>query len=387
MYITDDELAGFDSYKYSSIDTSPLSNYVMHPFWNQFVKIFPKWVAPNLMTFSGFLLLVLQTAVLTFYDPYWYASASEFTEYPPIPAWVWWLCVFTQFFSHTLDGCDGKQARRTGSSSPMGELFDHGIDSWCVSMFAFGIYSIFGRGECGASAWQFYAVLWMLMTCFLLCHWEKYNTGILYLPWSYDFSQVVMALAYAMCAFFGTEIWRADIYGIKIREYILVILYASGILFSMPVCFYNVYRSYVDKTGKMRSMYEAFIPLFSSVIVFVLFTTWCFFSPGNILHQSPRWMLTAVGVILSNIVCRLIVSQMSNSRCQVFNFLIMPLLCAVSVSLFFGDATIESWCLKILTVSLVLLHIHYGVVVVDQLAEHLGIRVFSITKKLKKHKE
>jgi hypothetical protein len=29
----------------------------------------------------------------------------------------------------TLDAIDGKQARRTGTSSPMGELFDHGCDS------------------------------------------------------------------------------------------------------------------------------------------------------------------------------------------------------------------------------------------------------------------
>ena len=28
-------LTGFDSYKYSSKDTSPISQYVMHPFWNQ----------------------------------------------------------------------------------------------------------------------------------------------------------------------------------------------------------------------------------------------------------------------------------------------------------------------------------------------------------------
>ena len=33
-------LAGFDTYKYSSKDTSPLSNYVMHPFWNQVSNIF-----------------------------------------------------------------------------------------------------------------------------------------------------------------------------------------------------------------------------------------------------------------------------------------------------------------------------------------------------------
>ncbi|CAF4381810.1 unnamed protein product, partial [Rotaria magnacalcarata] len=29
-----------------------------------------------------------------------------------------------------VDGMDGKQARRTKSSSALGELFDHGVDSW-----------------------------------------------------------------------------------------------------------------------------------------------------------------------------------------------------------------------------------------------------------------
>lgn len=33
------------------------------------------------------------------------------------------------FLYSTFDNCDGKQARRTGSSSPLGELFDHGIDA------------------------------------------------------------------------------------------------------------------------------------------------------------------------------------------------------------------------------------------------------------------
>lgn len=29
-----------------------------------------------------------------------------------------------------LDGIDGKQARRIGLSGPLGELFDHGLDSY-----------------------------------------------------------------------------------------------------------------------------------------------------------------------------------------------------------------------------------------------------------------
>ena len=35
----------------------------------------------------------------------------------------------TMFLYQTLDAIDGKQARRTGSSNALGELFDHGCDS------------------------------------------------------------------------------------------------------------------------------------------------------------------------------------------------------------------------------------------------------------------
>ena len=44
----------------------------------------------------------------------------------PVPPGVWVAVALLLFLSHTLDGIDGKQARRTGSSTPLGELFDHG---------------------------------------------------------------------------------------------------------------------------------------------------------------------------------------------------------------------------------------------------------------------
>jgi ethanolaminephosphotransferase len=43
------------------------------------------------------------------------------------PTWVYLLNAFCIFMYQTLDAIDGKQARRTQQSSPLGELFDHGI--------------------------------------------------------------------------------------------------------------------------------------------------------------------------------------------------------------------------------------------------------------------
>ena len=90
-----------------------------------------------------------------------------------------------------LDGIDGKQARRTGTSGPLGELFDHGLDAWTTVMIPTGIYSIFGRGGHSISTARMYACIWSVFMNFFISHWEKYNTGVLYLPWGYDISMVV----------------------------------------------------------------------------------------------------------------------------------------------------------------------------------------------------
>lgn len=45
------------------------------------------------------------------------------------PRWACFLCALGLFIYQSLDAIDGKQARRTGTSTPLGELFDHGCDS------------------------------------------------------------------------------------------------------------------------------------------------------------------------------------------------------------------------------------------------------------------
>ena len=36
-----------------------------------------------------------------------------------------------------------------------------------------------------------YMIVVGIMVCFVASHWEKYNTGILFLPWGYDIGQIV----------------------------------------------------------------------------------------------------------------------------------------------------------------------------------------------------
>lgn len=73
----------------------------MHPFWNNVVEYFPKWVAPNVMTFLGFLFTVLNFIILSYYDwGYWANSDEPGTS--PVPDWVWIVAAFNIFVAYTL---------------------------------------------------------------------------------------------------------------------------------------------------------------------------------------------------------------------------------------------------------------------------------------------
>ena len=202
----------------------------------------PRWLAPNVLTLTGFVALLVQSSLFAAHDFSFYGSCTdERVQCAPsnvanltqrhaafqanvrprhaaqligtvcscIPAWVWLASAVCQFLAHTLDAIDGKQARRTGSSSPLGELFDHGIDSWAALFLPLAIFSIFGRSEAfGLPVARLYALLWVILFSFIVTHWEKYNTGVLFLPWSCDASQVAMTLAFLATYFLGMDVWR-----------------------------------------------------------------------------------------------------------------------------------------------------------------------------------
>lgn len=46
-----------------------------------------------------------------------------------LPAFPYLFTAICMFIYQSMDAIDGKQARRTGSTGPLGELFDHGCDA------------------------------------------------------------------------------------------------------------------------------------------------------------------------------------------------------------------------------------------------------------------
>lgn len=376
-YLSEEHLTGFEHYKYNSLDTSPLSVYVMHPFWNKVVEYCPKWVAPNILTFCGFLFTVLNFVMFATFDYYFYASSDDHPQYSPIPRWVFAIAAFNIFMAYTLDGIDGKQARRTQTSGPLGELFDHGLDSWTAMLITVCMYSVFGRTDHSVSPLRMYFILWNVFVNFYLSHWEKYNTGVLFLPWGYDASMLATILVFILTSIGGHEAWKFYLPGgVSAGIMFEMLLYVSALVSNLPVVLWNIYKSYRDKTGKMRTLTEAIRPLVPLVLLFTISTLWILFSRQNILEKDPRIIYFAIGTIFSNICCRLIVSQMSNTRCEILPWILFPVTVAAILSFVSPEMDLQS--MYFVSILSLLAHIHYGTCVVRQMCRHFRIHTFHI---------
>ncbi|XP_025895296.1 ethanolaminephosphotransferase 1-like [Nothoprocta perdicaria] len=355
----------------------------MQPLWDKIIKIVPLWIAPNVLTFSGFVMVLVNYFLLTFYD--WDYTASG-TSPGLIPTWVWLFSAFTTFCAYTLDSIDGKQARRTQSSSPLGELFDHGLDSWATSIFVLSFFSVCSRdnGKTGVSVYTMYLYLSIVLFNFLCSHWEKYNTGVLFLPWGYDLSQVVLIAAYLLTGAVGVEVWhRPFLFGYYITDVLVILLIGFSLFLSFPQTLYNIHRARLKKTLKIGSLYEGLLPLVSPLLLFILLTVWVVLSPGNILAKQPRLFLWMVGVAFSNVVCRVIVCQMSGSRAAPLHAFLAPLaivVCGAATAALPGAA--EEAALALLALGATAAHLHYGVCVGRQLSEHFNIYIFSLKKRV-----
>lgn len=69
----------------------------------------------------------------------------------------------------------------------------------------------------------------------------------------------------------------------------------------MQIFFFIHDRSYRDRTGKMRSFYEAIRPMVQLIVFITIGSIWVFFSPINVVETYPRILYFFTGTVFSNI--------------------------------------------------------------------------------------
>ncbi|KJH51600.1 hypothetical protein DICVIV_02233 [Dictyocaulus viviparus] len=301
-YLSNDQLNGFHSYKYSCVDNSPIAIYISHPFWNWLVTWYPRTWAPNVLTLLGWSFVMgcfLLESVLD-YD----LTANSVGSDHPVP------------------NCTHNSLHRVQFSS----LFqvDHGLDSWSIVPLTITVFSVFGTGELSVTPIHILSVLIGVQVVFIATHCEKYNTGVLFLSWGYDAGQYMLIFTYMFTYFVGYKCYKFYVYDSISFVVIVESSFYLCSLGSVVVSIYNMWHSYsVEKTFKQPSLYEATRPVIPCAILFITSLSWACLSSTDICSTDPRVYFFALGTVFSNIACRLIIAQMSNQRCDVSNKLLL----------------------------------------------------------------
>ena len=168
-YISPRGLEAIAAHKYKAGEYSILDGY-MNVWWTAVAERLPMWLAPNLITLIG--TVAIMSTVLVQENAKQECAATGSVALPP---WVHAYIIAAQFFYQTMDAIDGKQARRTGSSSPLGQLFDHGCDALVAAIQARNLALCFGLGSHWLGTWALVGTT----VVFFAGQWEEYFTRVL----------------------------------------------------------------------------------------------------------------------------------------------------------------------------------------------------------------
>jgi ethanolaminephosphotransferase len=214
-YLTPDGLQQIKNHKYVSGVYSHLDN-ILNPTWNSLAEKLPKWLAPNMITFIGFIILFSQCVIYALCD------STLSTSQPPI---CYFFSAFAVLFYQTLDSLDGKQARRIGLSTPLGQLFDHGCD--CVGM-GFILYSLYSALMIGEDPKACYFIFLISTATFYSSNWAEYHTHVLVTSnGCFGVTEILFMISgiNIISGIFGPIIWHFHIFGIIIRDEVVLDLY------------------------------------------------------------------------------------------------------------------------------------------------------------------
>lgn len=274
-----------------------------------------------------------------------------------------------------MDALDGKQARRTGTSSPLGELFDHGCDALTTIFVELAVGSTI---QCGNGPFLFFVVLSMLIP-FYTTQWEEYFTGELVLGYIGVTEAQMITLAIHLSAFlFGHEVFFSEItfFGLTltVSTWLVIGCIVSGI--GQTLWNISVVLKLISKGKAKASDAILFItPLFLTSIISGI---WYAFNT-SVVFDHPHTFHLMIGLIVANYVGRIIVYRVCSLPASMFLELLAPLFTATVVSLTTGETFVTT---TTLIYTLLLLYfafyMHFALSIINQMTTYLGIRCLTI---------
>ena len=375
-YIEEEYIENLINYKYSGGDNSIFYRFVINPFCNWFVNYLPKWLAPNVITVSGFFFNLFNLILTTYY--------SGLKGGAIIPSWVCIICAITYTTYIIFDYTDGKQARRLKASSPLGLLFDHGTDA-CTTFY---VTIVTGSITYLTDIRQYLFYYIPLSGTFFLNTWEEYYMGELILPEINGVSEgtLVVDIVHTISALYGTNFFWKEInflgkFKLKINDIIIYLILFGGCIFSL--------KSLVGvfKKVKKNKFYDAIrtCMIFPLFIISLLSTV--FLNNSIVAKEYPKLLIITFGLQFAKMMGILQLSHILCSPYKIYQpvFLIplFSLLIHSFIFYFFNYSLLVS--IDSLIISVFIWNLfswaHFVYFCSEQICEILNIKRFSLGKR------
>ncbi|XP_046598456.1 cholinephosphotransferase 1 isoform X4 [Neodiprion lecontei] len=361
------QLKRLNEHKYSCTSVSLMDPF-LQPWWNWLVSKVPLWLAPNAITVLGLTVNILTTLILVWYSPDAKIEA---------PRWACLLCALGLFVYQSLDAIDGKQARRTGTQSPLGELFDHGCDSISTVFVALSACIAVQLGY--YPTWMFFQCF-CAITLFYCAHWQTYVSGTLRFG-KVDVTEAQFTIIgiHIISGIFGPSIWMTEIpyidgFELKYLIGVMTVVCTLANLYSM---FSVIFTGGVGKNGSTvagTSVLSPIIP-FSFVVVpaFIIYRK----SAENVYENHPALYILAFGMVAAKVTNRLVVAHMTKNEMQYLDTaLIGPAM--LFLNQYFNFFIKEYYVLWLCLIWVTLDLLRYCSQVCLEICDHLKIRLFRI---------
>lgn len=273
---TSNDKTELDNYKYQGGDNGITYKYFHSPLAELVASVMPMSLAPNVITLIAALCLVgphIMTIVL-----YGQSFRGPVGDYAALIVGIFHMIYIT------LDNVDGKQARRTGSSSPLGQMFDHGCDAITFNLAVITLC----RYQQMPADWILFALVTLGPTGYFMYNLKEYYMGEYYLPIINPVSEgsLLSFTVGFLCFWFGWErIQQEYAYGLTALQIYSLFMVISQVYQNIEMMIEIVNA----KTYEMKfDMLNYFINLSSYFLVLGLSIVIIIISPNDLMHDETE---------------------------------------------------------------------------------------------------
>lgn len=313
------------------------------------------------------------------------------------PSWLYFSFAFGLFMYQTMDNVDGKQARRTGTSSGLGELFDHGIDSLNCTLASLLETAAMGLGTTHAG------VFTALCPCLpmFFSTWETYHTHTLYLGVINGPTEglLIACLVMIMSGIYGPGIWTqpmnhllgehlpglASLLGETTFRDIWISLIVGSLVFTqIPFCVYNVVQARRKNGLPVAPVFLEWTPMAVYTISIGLWV----FSPYSTLMEENHLMLfcSTLAFVFGRMTTKMILAHLTHQPFPYWTVMLWPLVGGAILGNLprFGlsqvSARFELNYLWGYFFFALVVYFRWAFLVVGSICEYLGINALTIPK-------